>query len=161
MRNWTIMALRVVIALAFAGSLFVQIWMMPIIWADLEGAEQWMRVSFIVLLVLGIVTLQVCAVCIWQLLTMVRRGSVFSAAAFGYVDVIIGAVATASVLLFLLAVLLAPGDAAPGIVGLICGASLVTAGIALLVLVMRMLLAQAVAREGEARQLRTELDGVI
>jgi hypothetical protein len=120
-----------------------------------------MRVAFLALLVLFIVTLQVSAVCIWQLLTMVRRGSVFSPAAFRYVDVIIGAVATASVLLFLVAVLLAPGSVAPGIVGLICGASLVTAGIALLVLVMRMLLAQAVAREAEARRLRSELDEVI
>jgi len=161
MGKLTILALRVVIALALAGSLLVQIVMMPVIWADLEGAEQWMRIAFIVLLVLFIVTLQVSAVCIWQLLTMVRRGSVFSSAAFRYVDVIIGAVATASVVIFLIAVLLAPGDAAPGIVGLICGASLVTAGIALLVLVMRMLLAQAVARETEARHLRTELDGVI
>jgi hypothetical protein len=122
---------------------------------------EWMRAAFITLLVLFIVTLQVSAICIWQLLTMVRRDSVFSQAAFRYVDVIIGAVATASVLLFLVAVLLAPGSIAPGIVGLICGASLVTAGIALLVLVMRMLLAQAVAREAEARRLRSELDEVI
>jgi len=161
MGKLTILALRIVIALALAGSLLVQIVMMPVIWADLEDTEPWMRISFIVLLVLFVVTLQVSAVCIWRLLTMVRRGSVFSVAAFRYVDVIIGAVATASIVIFLIAVLLAPGDAAPGIVGLICGASLVTAGIALLVLVMRMLLAQAVARETEARQLRSELDGVI
>jgi len=161
MGKWTILALRAVIALALAGSLFVQVVMMPLIWADLEGADDWARGLFIAILVLGIVTMQVSAICIWQLLTMVRRGSVFSTAAFRYVDVIIGAVAAASVLAFLMAVLLAPGEVAPGIVGLICGASLVIAGIALLVFVMRMLLAQAVAREAEAKRLRSELDEVI
>ena len=161
MGKWTILALRVVIALALAGSLVVQFVMMPVIWADLDEAQDWARGLFIAILVLGIVTMQVSAICIWQLLTMVRRGSVFSPAAFRYVDVIIGAVAAASVLAFLLAVLLAPGEVAPGIVGLICGASLVIAGIALLVYVMRMLLAQAVAREAEAKRLRSELDEVI
>ena len=105
--------------------------------------------------------MQISAICVWQLLTMVRRGSVFSRAAFRYVDIVIGAVAAASVLMFLLAVLLAPGDAAPEIVALICGASLVIAGVALIVLVLRMLLAQAVARETEAQQLRSELNEVI
>lgn len=163
MGKWTILALRIVIALALAGSLFVQVWMMPIIWRDLEeaGGEMWVRVSLITIFVLFIVTLQVTAVCIWQLLTMVRRGSVFSPAAFRYVDIVIGAVVAASIVTFALAVLLAPGEAAPGLVGLICGASLVIAGVALIVLVLRMLLKQAVAREIEARNLRSELDEVI
>ena len=38
------------------------------------------------------------AVCVWRLLTMVRRGTVFSHAAFRYVDIVIGAIAAASVL---------------------------------------------------------------
>ena len=161
MGKWTILALRVVIALALAGSLFVQVVMMPLIWADLEGAEDWARGLFIAILVLGIVTMQVSAICIWQLLTMVRRGSVFSTAAFRYVDVIIGAVAAASVLAFLMAVLLAPGEVAPGIVGLICGASLVLGGMALLVVVMKALLRQAIASETEAQSLRSELDNEV
>jgi hypothetical protein len=87
---------------------------------------------------------------------------VFSSAAFRYVDVVIGAAAAASVLTFALGVVLAPGEsAAPGIVLLIGGAAVVIAGIALVVLVMRMLLAQAVARDAEAHHLRTELDEVI
>ncbi|WP_167043570.1 DUF2975 domain-containing protein [Salinibacterium sp. ZJ454] len=161
MGKLTILALRIVIALALIGSLAVQIVMMPLVWADLEGTEDRIRVLLIGILVLGILTMQVSAVCVWRLLTMVRRGSVFTRAAFRYVDIIIGAIATASLLTFLLAVLLAPGDAAPGIVGLICGAALVVAGVALIVLVLRMLLAQAVAREIEAQQLRSELNEVI
>jgi hypothetical protein len=50
---------------------------------------------------------------------------------------------------------------APGLVGLVCGASLVIAGVALIVLVLRMLLVQAVARETEAQHLRSELNEVI
>jgi hypothetical protein len=154
-------ALRVVIVLTVAGTLFVQVWMMPLIWQDLDQAPPVPRTIFMVILVLGVLTLQISAVCVWPLLTMVRRGSVFSDAAFRYVDVIIGAIATAAVLTFALAVLLAPGDIAPGIVGLICGAALVIGGVALIVLVLRLLLSQAVAREREAERLRSELREVI
>ena len=74
---------------------------------------------------------------------------------------IFGAVVAASVLTFTLAVLLAPGGTAPGIVGLICGFALAIAGVALVVLVLRMLLAQAIARDVEVGQLRSELNEVI
>ncbi len=74
---------------------------------------------------------------------------------------IIGAIAAAAVLALVLAVVLAPGAVAPGIVGLICGAALVLAGMALLMVVMKTLLRQAIERENEARTLRTELDEVI
>lgn len=161
MGNLTILALRIVLALALAGSLAVQVLMMPLVWADLEGTDDRIRVLLLGILILGIVTMQVSAICVWILLTMVRRGSVFTPGAFRYVDIIIGSIATGALLTFLLAVLLAPGDAAPGIVGLICGAALVIGGVALIVLVLRMLLAQAVAREIEAQQLRSELNEVI
>jgi len=136
--------------------------MVPLLWMDLDEAPAAVRIPVVVIVVLGIVTLQVVALCVWRLLTMVRRGTVFSHAAFRYVDIIIGAVAAASVLTFGLAVTLAPGEAvAPGIVGLICGMSLVVAGVALVILVQRMLLAQAVARDSEAQHLQAELDEVI
>lgn len=157
----TIWALRVVIALSLAGSLFVQTVILPLVWIDLEGEALWGRITLVTIAALWIATLQVTAVCIWQLLTLVRRGAVFSPAAFRYVDVIIGAIAVAAVLTFALAVVLAPGDTAPGVVGLICGAALVTAGVALVIVVMRMLLVQAIDRESEARRLRSELDEVI
>lgn len=163
MGKLTVLALRIVIALVPAGSLFVQVWMVPLISIDLEeaGAPTGPRIAFLAIVVLGIVCVQVTAVCVWRLLTMVRRGTVFSHGAFRYVDVIFGAIATAALLMFGIAVLLAPGDVAPGIVLLICGASLMIAGVALIVLVLRMLLAQAVARESEAKHLRSELDEVI
>jgi hypothetical protein len=81
---------------------------------------------------------------------------------------VIGAIATASVLVFGIAVLAAysnrttPGDeVAPGVVGLICGVSLVIGGVALIVLVLRVLLAQAVSLDTTAKHLQAELDEVI
>lgn len=164
MGHLTVVALRVVLSIALAGSLFVQAVMVPLLWADLEGSElsAAARISVVVIVILGIATMQVTAVCVWRLLTMVRRGTVFSDAAFRYVDVVIGAVAAASLLTFGLGVALAPGEAvAPGVVLLIGGVAVVVAGIALIVLVMRMLLAQAVARDVEAQGLQAELDAVI
>ncbi len=162
MGNLTILALRTVLALALVGSLFVQAVMVPLMWIDLDDAPASVRVPVLVIVVLGILTLQVCAVCVWRLLTMVRRGTVFSDGAFRYVDIVIGAISAASLLTFALAVTLAPGEeVAPGLVGLICGLALVVAGVALIVLVLRMLLTQAVARDAEAHHLQAELDEVI
>jgi hypothetical protein len=161
-------ALRVVIALALLGSLAVQGLMVPLIWTDLDGARTSVRVPFVVLVVLGVLALQVVGVCVWRLLTMVRRGTVFSFGAFRYVDVVIGALATGAVVVLGFAVLAAysnrttPGDeVAPGLVGLVCGLALVVAGVALLVYVMRTLLAQAVALDDETKQLQAELSEVI
>jgi Protein of unknown function (DUF2975) len=165
MGKLTVLALRIVLALVLVGSLYVQVVMMPLLAADLEefGPESaGRRAAFVAIPVLGIVTVQVTLVCVWRLLTMVRKGTVFSHGAFRYVDIIFGAVVAASVLMFGLAVVLAPGEAvAPGIVLLVCGASLMIAGAALIVLVLRALLAQAVARDAEAHHLRSELDEVI
>jgi hypothetical protein len=160
-----VVALRSVLAVTLAGSVFVQGVMVPLMAIDLEEADSdvaHLQIPFAVILILGIVTVQVTVVCVWRLVTMVRRGTVFSHAAFRYVDVMIGAAAAAALLTFALAVVLAPGDAvAPGVVLLICGGTVVAAGIGLIVLVMRTLLAQAIARETEAQELRGELDEVI
>lgn len=161
MSHLTVLALRVVIAIAFAGSLVVQGLVVPLLWLDLDDARPSVRVPLVVIVVLGVLALQVIGIGIWRLLTMVRRGTVFSYAAFRYVDLVIGAIAAAAVLVFAIAVVAAysnrttPGDeVAPGLVGLVCGLALVVGGVALVVLVLRALLVQAVA-------LRTELDAVV
>ncbi len=165
MGTLTVLALRIVLAMVLAGSLFVQVVMVPLLAIDLEELSPdyaYLRAPLLLIAILGVVTIQVTLVCVWRLLTMVRRGTVFSHSAFRYVDVVIGAVAAASLITFVLAVLLAPGEAVPpGIVLLISGAGLLVAGVALIVLVLRMLLAQAVARDAEAQHLRAELDEVI
>ena len=163
MGRLSVLALRLVIGVVLAGSLFVQVWMVPLLSTDLEqaGAPEAARIAFLVIVVLGILCVQVVAICVWRLLTMVRRGTVFSNGAFKFVDIIFWAVSAAAVLVFSIAVLLAPGDVAPGVVLLICGAALMVGGVALVILVLRTLLAQAVARDVEAAGLRAELDEVI
>lgn len=168
MSSWVVRTLRVVIAIALAGSVVVQVVMVALLWLDTDEAPTGIGVSLVVIGVLGVGTLQVIAACIWRLLTMVGRGTVFSHAAFRYVDIVIGAIATASVLTFGIAVVArfanhaVPEDAvAPGLVGLICGFALVVAGVALVVYVLRTLLAQAVALDSEAKHLKSELDEVI
>lgn len=116
------------------------------------------RIALVIIAVLGVATLQVFGVCVWMLLTKVRRGSIFQPSSFRYVDVIIGAILAAAVLAWILAALLAPGDAAPGIIAPIGGIGVVLAGMALLVVVMKALLRQAIARDAEATALRSELD---
>ena len=59
----TVVVLQVVIALALAGSVIAQALIVPAVWADLHDASPAGRVTFVVLLVLGLVTMQVFAVC--------------------------------------------------------------------------------------------------
>lgn len=165
MGKLTVLALRIVLALLLAGSLFLLAVMVPLLAADLGGAGPdiaAIRTPVLVIVALGIVAAQVVLVCVWRLLTMARRGTVFSHDAFRHVDVVTGAFGAASLLVFALGVVLAPGEAvAPGVVLLVGGVAVAVAGVALTVLVLRALLAQAVDRDAEARHLRAELDEVI
>lgn len=161
MSKATIVVLQVVIAVALLGSVVVQALIAPLLWLDLAGEELWGRIFLVGVVVLGVATMQVFGICVWMLLNKVRRGSIFSESSFRYVDVIIGAILAAAALALALAIALAPGQTAPGIVGLVCGASLVLAGMALLVVVMKALLRQAIERETEAQTLRSELDNEV
>src|SRR5919107_1403105 len=120
MGSLTLLALRIVLAMVVVGSLFVQAVMVPLLGRDLDGLDPeyaYVRTPLIAILFLGIVTVQVTVVCVWRLLTMVRRGTVFSHGAFRYVDVMFGSATAASLLTFALGVLLAPGEEVdPGVV---------------------------------------------
>lgn len=160
-------ALQTVIWIALAGSLVVQVVLVILLAHDLggPGAVPHLAVGIVLL---GVVCLQVVGVSILRLLTLVRHGQVFSARAFGFVDAIIGAVAAGAVLVAALAGIAVyfnrtqPGDAlAPGAVALVCGAALVTAGVALVIYVQRQLLVQATSTDARAARLQAELDGVI
>ncbi|MEJ8639463.1 DUF2975 domain-containing protein [Streptomyces sp. NPDC006475] len=165
MGKLTVLALRAVLVGLLAGSVFVQAVMVPLLAIDMESLDAdvaYLRTPFLVITVLGIVTVQVVLVCVWRLVTMVRRGTVFSEAAFRYVHIVIGAIVAAALLLLALGVVLAPGEAVPpGIVLLMGGGVMAALGVALIVLVLRMLLARAVARDVEAAQMRAELAEVI
>ena len=115
-----------------------------------------------VIAILGMVSVQVALICVWRLVTMVRRGTVFSHAAFRYVDVMIGAIVAAALVWFAVTIVNAPGQRDdPGVTVIMAGIGVAILGVALIVLVLRMLLAQAVARDVEATQMQAELDEVM
>lgn len=161
MGKLTVGALRIVLVVAFAGTLFIQAGMVWALATDPEGGSLPLT-PLRVITILGMVTVQVALVCVWRLVTMVRRGTVFSPAAFRYVDVVIGAIVAAALVWFAVTAINAPGQRAdPGVTLIMAGIGVGILGVALLVLVLRMLLAQAVARDVEATQMQAELDEVI
>ncbi|MFE3204840.1 DUF2975 domain-containing protein [Embleya sp. NPDC059237] len=156
-------ALRAVLAVVLAGTVFVQAAM---VWALIGGNDpedgSLPLNPLRVITILGMVSVQVALVCVWRLVTMVRRGTVFSHDAFRYVDGVIGAIVAAALLWFTVTALNAPGQRDdPGVTVIMGGIGVAILGVALVVLVLRMLLAQAVARDVEAARMQAELDAVI
>jgi hypothetical protein len=163
MGRLTVRALRAVLVVVLTGTVFVQALM---VWALASGSDpedgSLPLTALRVITILGIGTAQVALVCVWRLVTMVRRGTVFSHTAFRYVDVIIGAIVAAALVWFAVTAVNAPGQRAdPGVTLIMGGIGVAILGVALIVLVLRMLLAQAVARDVEAAQMQAELDEVI
>ncbi|OKI51976.1 DUF2975 domain-containing protein [Streptomyces sp. MJM1172] len=161
MGKLAVAALRAVLAVVLTGTVFVQASMAWALFTDPED-ETLPLTPLRVITILGMLAAQAALVCVWRLVTMVRRGTVFSHAAFRYVDVVIGAIVAASLLWFAVTVVNAPGQREdPGVTVIMGGIGLAILGVALIVLVLRMLLAQAVARDVEAAQMQAELDEVI
>jgi len=163
MGKLTVHALRAVLAVVLVGSVFIQVVM---VWVLIGGNDpedgSLPLTSLRLITVLGMVTVQVALVCVWRLVTMVRRGTVFSHAAFRYVDIVIGAIVAAALVWFTVTAINAPGQRDdPGVTLIMGGIGVAILGVALIVLVLRMLLAQAVARDVEATQLKAELNEVI
>ena len=163
MGKLTVHALRAVLAVVLAGTVLIQVGMM---WALISGNDpedgSLPVTSLRLITILGMVTVQVALVCVWQLVTMVRRGTVFSHAAFRHVDTVIGAIVAAALVWFTVTAINAPGQRDdPGVTLIMGGIGVAILGAALIVLVLRMLLAQAVARDLEATQLKAELNEVI
>ncbi|MEV6868107.1 DUF2975 domain-containing protein [Streptosporangium subroseum] len=161
MGKLAVRALRAVLTVVLAGTVLVQALMVWALATDPESGSLPLT-PLRVITILGMVSGQVALVSVWRLVTMVRRGTVFSHAAFRYVDAVIGAIVAASLLWFAVTALNAPGQRAdPGVTVIMGGVGLAILGVALIVLVLRMLLVQAVARDVEAAQMQAELDEVI
>ena len=107
----TVGALRAVLVVVLAGTVFVQASMVWALATDPEDGSLPLT-PLRVITILGMVSVQVALVCVWRLVTMVRRGTVFSNAAFRYVDVVIGAIVAAALVWFAVTVLNAPGQRA-------------------------------------------------
>ncbi|MEU5029265.1 DUF2975 domain-containing protein [Streptomyces milbemycinicus] len=163
MGKLAVRALRAVLVVVLAGTVFVQALM---VWALVSGSDPedgaLPLTPLRVITILGMASVQVALVCVWRLVTMVRRGTVFSHAAFRYVDGVIGAVVAAALVWFAVTVINAPRQRDdPGVTVIMGGVGVAILGVALIVLLLRMLLAQAVARDVEAAQMQAELDEVI
>lgn len=149
-------ALRTMLVVVCAGTLFVQAGMA---WALISGNDpedgSMPLTPLRVLTILGMVSVQVVAVCVWRLVAMARRGTVFSPAAFRYVDGVIGAITSAALVWFVVTGVNAPGQRDdPGVTVIMAGVGVGILGVALIVLVLRALLAQAA-------RMRAELSEVI
>ncbi|MEV7419241.1 DUF2975 domain-containing protein [Streptomyces sp. NPDC089919] len=161
MGKLTVGALRAVLAVVLVGTVLIQVMMVWAIFNDPEDGSLPLTPLRLVTAA-GMLAVQVALVCVWRLVTMVRRGTVFSHAAFRYVDGVIGAIVAASLVWFTITAINAPGQREdPGVTVIMAGIGLAILGVALIVLVLRMLLAQAVARDGEATRMQAELDEVI
>ena len=163
MGKLAVWALRAILTVVLAGTVVIQAGM---VWTLVSGNDpedgSLPLTAFRVSTILGMITVQVALVCVWRLVAMVRRGTVFSSASFRYVDVIIGAIVAAALVWFAVTAVNAPGQRAdPGVSVIMAGIGLGLLGVALIVYLLRTLLAQAVARDVEATQLRAELDEVI
>jgi hypothetical protein len=161
MGKLTVHALRAVLVVVFTGTVFVQAMMVVALIVKPED-ESLPLTPLRIITILGMLSVQVAVVCVWRLVAMVRRGTVFSDAAFRYVDVIIGAIVAAALVWFAVTIINAPGQRDdPGVSLIMGGVGLAILGVALIVLVLRMLLAQAVARDVEAKRMQAELNEVI
>ncbi|HRN30438.1 MAG TPA: DUF2975 domain-containing protein, partial [Terrimesophilobacter sp.] len=111
----------------------------------------YLQTPYLILTIAMVACVQVALVAIWRLLTLVRRGAIFSDRAYRWVDVVIGAALTASAiaigLLVHLSVFVNAGP--PLVVLALFATATVGLTVALLVVVMRGLLRQATALEGE------------
>ncbi|MFI6898203.1 DUF2975 domain-containing protein [Streptomyces sp. NPDC050256] len=163
MGKLTVGALRVVLVVVLVGTVFVQAGMVWVLVSGNDPEDGSLPLTPLrVCTILGMVAVQVALVCVWRLVTMVRRGAVFSHTAFRYVDVMIGAIVAAALVWFTVTGVNAPGQRDdPGVTVIMGGVGVAILGVALIVHVLRMLLAQALARDVEASQMQAELDEVI
>ncbi|BBF99880.1 MULTISPECIES: DUF2975 domain-containing protein [Pseudonocardia] len=161
MGQLTVASLRAVLAVVLAGTVFVQAGMVWALATDPETGPLPLTLLRVITIV-GMLAVQVAIVCVWKLATMARRRTVFSQPAFRYVDGVIGAIVTAAALWFVVTIVNAPGQRDdPGVTLVMGGIGVGVLGVALIVLVLRQLLAQAVARDVEASRMQAELDDVI
>ncbi len=147
MNRTTIVVLQVLITVLIALLLFCQFFVIPVTVSAL--AKTYPEFAHLVvpgIIVGGVFALcaEVLLVCVWRLIILVRVDSIFSERAFVWVDVAIGAVALATVLVVTALVVLTTAGASPPSIALLCliGA-IVGAGLSLLLVVLRGLLRKA------------------
>jgi hypothetical protein len=146
-----VLALRAVLIVLLAGTVLIEA---GVVWtlaggSDTEDGSRPLA-AFRVLTMLAMLSIQVGLVCVWRLVTMVRRFTAFSPAALRYLDMTIGAIVSAAIVWFVATMISAPGQRDdPGVTVIMAGIGVAILGVALIVYLLRTLLAEALLR-GEA-----------
>jgi hypothetical protein len=149
--------LRILLALTFAALVLFQTMSFPGMFRHMAEEEPdlaYLRWPMVVFFAVEILCVQVVIVCTWRLLTMVQQDRIFSVDALRWVDVIIGAIAVAWLLLSATFVYFGATWGDPGVPLLMLLMLLGGGALGLLMLVMRSLLRQATT-------LRTDMEAVI
>lgn len=158
MHKATIVSLKALIVAMIVLLLSCQLFMVPGVArqsAETYADLRYLQTPGIIVAVLFLLCVQVVLVCVWRLLSMVRTSVIFSDDAFVWVDVILGAMVLATLLIGVSMATLASANVASPSVMLLCALGVVVgAGLALLILVLRGLLRNA-------RQLQQDLSEVV
>lgn len=147
MGRLTVAALRVVLVIVLAGTAVIQVAM---VWVLVSGSDTEPATAALtgmrVITVLGMVAAQAIAVSVWQLVTMVRRGALFSQRAFRWLDITTAAIVAVALLWFAVTTINAPGQSDdPGVTVIMAGIGVAILGVALIVRILRLLLTQVVS----------------
>ncbi|GAA1999990.1 DUF2975 domain-containing protein [Microbacterium ulmi] len=147
MHRITIAVLKGLIVVLVGLLLFCQIVVLPVTASGLarlypEFAD--LEVPGIIIGVVFAVCAQIVLVCVWRLLSLVRIDGTFDEKAFAWVDVALGAVVLATLLIVGSLLLLQAAGASPPSIALLCLIGIVVgAGLSLLIVVLRGLLKKA------------------
>ncbi|MCI1225215.1 DUF2975 domain-containing protein [Bifidobacterium sp.] len=151
-------AIKVLIALLGLVALVCQVWALPWLAARFaleDPSHAYLRYPYLVVAIALFVCLEVVLAAMWQLLTMVARGVVFSTRAKRLVDIVIWAAVAAGVMVAGLCIYGVIASAGPPLFAVVLLISLTAIlCFVLLMVVMRALLAVATAQ-------RDELEAVI
>lgn len=147
MQRSTIVVLKALIAALLGLLLACQIFVIPAV--SVQSAWRYHEIAYlqipgIVIGILFLLCVQVVLVCVWRLLSLVREDSIFTESAFPGVDVSLGAVVGATLLVAITLVTLAFSGAMTPSILLLCVLGIVVgAGLSLLIVVLRGLLRKA------------------
>ena len=151
MQPRVILALRVLIAIVLLLLLIAQFIAVPFVAADFAVRYPKfapLRAPATVATILLILCVEINFVCVWQLLSLVRRGAIFSREAFRWVrGILLGLIAATAIVAVSFLILLAAGAVTPSISLLLVFGVVVGSGLCLLVLVLRGLLEKALRLE--------------
>ena len=143
----TILTLKVLIGVLLALLLFCQIAVVPAVAAQSAvryGDVAYLQIPGIIVGVAFLVCVQVVLVCVWRLLSLVREDGIFSERAFADVDVSLGAVGFATLLVLVALVTFLLTGMSTASINLLCLLGIVVGlGLTLLIVVLRSLLRKA------------------